>query len=40
MNDITQTLCLHVNDERVERQVPVRMHLVDFLREEIGRAHV
>ena len=35
MNDITQTLCLHVNDERVERQVPVRMHLVDFLREEL-----
>lgn len=35
MKDITHTLCVHVNHERVEREVPVRMHLVDFLREEL-----
>lgn len=35
MNDITRKVCLQVNSERVEREVPVRMHLIDFLREEL-----
>jgi carbon-monoxide dehydrogenase small subunit len=32
----TMTVTLTVNGERVTREVPVRQHLVDFLRTELG----
>ena len=35
MNDITRRVCVKVNEEQVEREVPVRLHLIDFLREEL-----
>ena len=35
MSEPTQTSSLQVNQETVQRQVPVRLHLIDFLREEL-----
>jgi carbon-monoxide dehydrogenase small subunit len=35
MSEPTQTIALQVNQETVQRQVPVRLHLIDFLREEL-----
>ena len=35
MSDITRRVCMQVNAEQIDREVPVRMHLVDFLREEL-----
>ena len=36
MNDTTITVTLTVNGQLVTRRVPVRQHLVDFLRTELG----
>ncbi|MEY2781652.1 MAG: hypothetical protein RL307_1356 [Pseudomonadota bacterium] len=35
MNDITRRVRVQVNEEQVDREVPVRLHLIDFLREEL-----
>ncbi|MGA0984690.1 MAG: (2Fe-2S)-binding protein, partial [Burkholderiaceae bacterium] len=36
MNETRCLVNLTVNGQRVSKDVPVRMHLVDFLREELG----
>jgi len=36
MSEETLTITLKINGERVTRTVPVRQHLVDFLRTEMG----
>ena len=36
MNEETLTVSMTVNGERVTRAVPVRQHLVDFVRNELG----
>ena len=36
MNDTAITVTLNVNGQLVTRRVPVRQHLVDFLRTELG----
>jgi len=36
MNEIRCLVNLTVNGQKVSKDVPVRMHLVDFLREELG----
>ena len=36
MNEETLTVSMTVNGERVARAVPVRQHLVDFVRNELG----
>jgi len=34
--EVRERIRLRVNDETVEREVPARQHLVDFLREDLG----
>src|SRR4029453_9165136 len=36
MSEETMSISLTVNGEKVSRSVPVRQHLVDFLRTELG----
>ena len=36
MSEIKRTTAFTLNGARVEREVPVRMHLIDLLREDLG----